>query len=369
MAPPAKRQRRNILQSSPPASSDHEYDEVEDRSFQGELGNSVSSSFSINNNSPPRPRTTVARAPLTPSKPKPKAKTANHPHNAATMFLPNRVRSTNSSTKSPSTSPEKAKGKGKVPEKGKSGDLVKLFSSQIQKQRTVTTNTGVGYRHAGSQNVVKNEGSESSISDDDDDVGDRRAQDNSIVGAAAKKRAHGTVLGHMDVISSSQKFLLKPSTKPEKSKEEDLRPWAERFAPLNLEELAVHKKKVVDVRGWLESVTEGRVRQRLLVIKGAAGTGKTTTVQLLAKDMDCDVLEWRNPGGSVNSADGFVSMAAQFEEFLERGGKFGQLDMFSEGIMAPSQSVAKCGARTTTTFRRTLPSSASLTYPVSSRTR
>lgn len=34
----------------------------------------------------------------------------------------------------------------------------------------------------------------------------------------------------------------------------DPRPWAERFAPISVEELAVHRKKVTDVRSWLESV-------------------------------------------------------------------------------------------------------------------
>ena len=41
----------------------------------------------------------------------------------------------------------------------------------------------------------------------------------------------------------------------------DTRPWAERFEPRSLEELAVHKKKVSDVRNWLENVLQGRDRK------------------------------------------------------------------------------------------------------------
>ena len=41
----------------------------------------------------------------------------------------------------------------------------------------------------------------------------------------------------------------------------DSRPWAERFEPRSLEELAVHKKKVSDVRNWLENVLQGRDRK------------------------------------------------------------------------------------------------------------
>ena len=38
----------------------------------------------------------------------------------------------------------------------------------------------------------------------------------------------------------------------------DPRPWVERFEPRSLEELAVHKRKVSDVRYWLEKVLQGR---------------------------------------------------------------------------------------------------------------
>ena len=41
----------------------------------------------------------------------------------------------------------------------------------------------------------------------------------------------------------------------------DSRPWAERFAPVGLEELVVHKKKVSDVRNWLERAFLGRERK------------------------------------------------------------------------------------------------------------
>lgn len=57
------------------------------------------------------------------------------------------------------------------------------------------------------------------------------------------------------------KSFLTPSTAqrhlPEVKLEDD-RPWAQRFSPSNLEELAVHKKKVSDVRSWLEAAFTGR---------------------------------------------------------------------------------------------------------------
>lgn len=49
-------------------------------------------------------------------------------------------------------------------------------------------------------------------------------------------------------------------------KRTDLRPWADRYAPTGLEELVVHKKKVADVRLWLEQAFLGRERKVYVLI-------------------------------------------------------------------------------------------------------
>lgn len=51
------------------------------------------------------------------------------------------------------------------------------------------------------------------------------------------------------------------SQSPAQSVEADKRPWAQRFAPSNLDELAVHKRKVSDVQNWLEDAFSGRRRE------------------------------------------------------------------------------------------------------------
>ena len=64
--------------------------------------------------------------------------------------------------------------------------------------------------------------------------------------------------------SASQKFKkLQGSTKNAHPfiKRLDTRPWAERYGPSSLEELAVHKRKILDVRKWLEDVLQGRERK------------------------------------------------------------------------------------------------------------
>ena len=67
--------------------------------------------------------------------------------------------------------------------------------------------------------------------------------------------------------AAKKRFILPTSPVPEQqpsskvSGPEELQPWAERFAPSRLDELAVHKRKVTDVQRWLEDVFLGRNRR------------------------------------------------------------------------------------------------------------
>lgn len=107
---------------------------------------------------------------------------------------------------------------------------------------------------------------------------------------------------------------------------QDDKPWAEKYAPTSLEELAVHKKKVQDVQKWLDDALSGRSRQRILLLKGPAGSGKSTTINLLVQNLKTDIVSWQNPDisetGSLTSA---LSISLQFAEFITRGGEYGAL--------------------------------------------
>ncbi|KAG6868583.1 hypothetical protein C0993_000848 [Termitomyces sp. T159_Od127] len=135
------------------------------------------------------------------------------------------------------------------------------------------------------------------------------------------------------------------------------RMWVDIYEPTNESELAVHKRKVEDVRRWLLEAFEGgpsgslkkyRVRtsllesssapygvsQRILALTGPAGTGKTATVRVLAREMGFDIMEWKNPVGEkvhsmfddlndASSSSGYYltdseSIFAKFEVFLNR---------------------------------------------------
>ncbi|KAG8530822.1 uncharacterized protein KY384_004179 [Bacidia gigantensis] len=111
----------------------------------------------------------------------------------------------------------------------------------------------------------------------------------------------------------------------------DKRPWVERLGPSTLQELAVNKRKVEDVKIWLESVFTGKVPKRLLILKGPSGSGKSTTIDLLAKTMHIDLVEWSSPVGSDFSSEGYTPMSAQLEEFVRQSGRFGGLELSVAG--------------------------------------
>ncbi|KAJ5298008.1 hypothetical protein N7508_008257 [Penicillium antarcticum] len=136
--------------------------------------------------------------------------------------------------------------------------------------------------------------------------------------------------------TQTKRFILPPDgingalekqVTPQPAKEPDRRPWAQRFAPANLGELAVHKKKVSDVRHWLEDAFSGRKPERLLVLRGPAGCGKTTTINLLSESLGYDIIEWKNPPVLDFGSRDYQSVSAHFEEFLGRGDKYGGLDL------------------------------------------
>lgn len=289
-----------------------------------------------------------------------RASARSQPSATSSSTLPNRL--SKAAPRSPSASPIKsrtrAQKKLKTEEHGKHADLKVLLSKQAERSQ-VSVASGVSSKDI-------SDFLEDIISESDDDIALSKTAASSFVGLQAHKRfkdnSQGTAQGssvfstQASTLSSTtgQRFLkpsrpTRPALTPAAATDDDSRPWSERFAPINLEELAVHKRKVGDVRKWLEDVIAGRMRQRLLVLKGAAGTGKTTTVKLLAEDMRCDVLEWRNPASSYGAPQGWQSASSQFEEFLGRGGKFGQLDLERDDspppAPAPTTNPSKQGRR------------------------
>ncbi|KIL95151.1 hypothetical protein FAVG1_02083 [Fusarium avenaceum] len=308
MAPPAKRRRRNVVDDE-----DDEDEQPRANTLTKFLLSSPTSS-------------TKSRAPTaSPSPTKPKI-VVSKPSKNGSIRLPRRTQQHKSSSISPSS--RRTKDVGKAADKGKTADLKTLFSNQAQ--RAVKPGAG-DRRSVPLEDIISDPISE------DDEISEQKASSASFVGQHAKKRLRDIPqTPFSSAPSASQKFIKPPKPVHVAAANDDTRPWSERFGPRNLDELVVHKKKVSDVRRWLEDVIAGRMRQRLLILKGAAGSGKTTTMRLLTGDMGCELLEWRNPAGS--SGLGFVSASAQFQEFLGRGGKFGALDTDSPETSTQSSS-------------------------------
>lgn len=314
MGPPAKRRRRNAVDDSDDEQGD-----------QPPSTNTLANFLTSSPISPAKNRQPTA----SPSPVKRKSTTARRPSNTAkstttTNDLPRRSQPLKNGA---SPSPKKTRNILNGDEKGKSGDLKTLFSKQAQR---------VPKPRQASVPV------EDPISDpiSEDDISELKTSSTSLVGQLARKRAR---IGSQDAATTSgppasQLFIKPPKPAVPDGLNDDLRPWSERFGPRNLDELVVHKKKVSDVRQWLEGVLNGRLRQRILVLKGPSGSAKTTTLKLLASDMGCQILEWRNPAN--NTGTGFVSFASKFEDFLGRGGKFGALEVddASAPSMTPSSS-------------------------------
>jgi cell cycle checkpoint protein len=314
MAPPAKRRKRNIVEAS------------EDDEEEKPPANMLTKFLFSSPNSKVPSTTSASRDPTaspSPLKAQSRPVAASQSSSAKLSLQPARNKQTKAPPRSPSTSPEKSKGrpskKAKIDDKTKSADLLTLFSRQAQKAQS--SSSGNGTKSCPIDDIVSDPISE------DDEVSEQRASSSSFVGKTALKRFRdGSQSGAQSTANASQRFLKPIRPTNPAGLDDDLRPWSERFAPLNLDELAVHKKKVADVRRWLEDVLSGRIRQRLLLLKGAAGSGKTTTIRLLARELNCELLEWRNPTGALGGGHGYQSASIQFQEFMGRGGKFGQLD-------------------------------------------
>ncbi|KAK7951302.1 uncharacterized protein PG986_007030 [Apiospora aurea] len=334
MAPPTKRRKRNAVH----ASDDEDNDKPQTNTLANYLFSSPDptqkSTANTSRAQSPSP-SPVAKRTLRPSQANDRKQPSTKPLQSGNALSRRTDRPSSSvsprKTRNRTAAIEKAEGKGKT------ADLKSLFSRQAE--RAIATPSSLVLDDIVSDPIS-----------DDDGLGEVSATTTSRVAANARKRFRDGTQGETGhgagaVLTASQKFLRPPRPTTPVPSADDQRPWSERFGPCSLEELAVHKKKVSDVRRWLEDVIAGRMRQRLLILKGAAGTGKTTTMRLLAKDMKCDLLEWRNPTVSGPGL-GFQSASAQFEEFMGRSGKFGQLDTDSDVPTTTSISAATTNENT-----------------------
>jgi energy-coupling factor transporter ATP-binding protein EcfA2 len=109
--------------------------------------------------------------------------------------------------------------------------------------------------------------------------------------------------------------------------------WAEKYFPTLEEELAVHKKKVGEVKTWLENQLQPQSEansSKVLLLVGPPGAGKSTTVHVLCGSLNLQVVEWQTPVPTLweehvhlrGVGPAYTSKLDEFDTFLDKAEKF-----------------------------------------------
>lgn len=120
--------------------------------------------------------------------------------------------------------------------------------------------------------------------------------------------------------------------------------WVDKHKPHFLEELAVHKKKVEEVKIWFEERLQAAMddHNNVLLVAGPSGVGKTATISAIASHLGATIWEWNTPTPTVwsehlynaNSGLQYMSKLDEFEGFVERVRKYGLTSPTLKGSQA-----------------------------------
>lgn len=244
--PPAKRHKRHIVLSS----SEDEDAASLTQEHQGECP-SDKDKTSLHTLKPSGNGNSKRSLPTRP-RPKPEAPAKSSP---------------TSTENTPSPSPERAVKKTRIPiREQKPRSLYTFFNAATQTQRANGRNEPeIRAVDVEDEDFIQDD----SLDEDLRQLPDVRGKEDYVLDRRKRPRTYPSSTGLRAAVgglpSASQRFMKKGKSSSIVGVEhgmdavgKDLRPWAEKYAPQDLGELAVHKKKVADVRGWLENVLGGR---------------------------------------------------------------------------------------------------------------
>ncbi|KAI9202543.1 Rad17 cell cycle checkpoint protein-domain-containing protein [Polychytrium aggregatum] len=176
--------------------------------------------------------------------------------------------------------------------------------------------------------------------------------------------------GRMSSSRSTKQPIDRPSSPPKRFPVEipnagrvpDNQLWIDKYRPgYQGAELAVHKKKVEQVKQWLQlAFQSGSKKGSLLLLTGPSGSGKTATLQSLAAELSYEISEWTNPintnslqvmytddkrnSDSSDFAD-WTSISTKFNEFLERSSRLSALQLTFDGTDPAHESTLPKSSR------------------------
>lgn len=107
--------------------------------------------------------------------------------------------------------------------------------------------------------------------------------------------------------------------------------WIESFEPKTIDDLAIHPKKIEEVQNWLlhcNVLRNKNLPAQICLITGPAGSGKTATIKVLAKNMKYQLVEWINP----TDLDTITSLGDQENSYAQS-----QIDLFKSFLFRSSR--------------------------------
>uniref|UniRef100_A0A1Y9IVK9 AAA+ ATPase domain-containing protein n=1 Tax=Anopheles minimus TaxID=112268 RepID=A0A1Y9IVK9_9DIPT len=107
----------------------------------------------------------------------------------------------------------------------------------------------------------------------------------------------------------------------------------EHFKPLQEVELAIHVKKIEELRVWLTEAQKSHPAAQFLLLTGPPGSGKSISIKTVAQALKYDVSEWTTPV----DVDLFLDDRYDFEDRENKKGRRPQKALFDDFLYKTSR--------------------------------